>query len=132
MASKAVYLSYVTSDRAHAERLRHWLERNEVRVIDAARDLPAGDDRAKGIRACIEGADLVVFMIGEATHQSRLVQDEVTLARELGKAVGFVKIDASVITPPALYAIQAQCFPLSAAGESILAALSGGAPPGEG
>jgi hypothetical protein len=82
-ASKAVFLSYRSTDRDFARRLAGDLARSGIRTWLDESDLRAGDDIG-AIQSAIRKSDCLVVILTRAVADSHWVREEVCFARSLG------------------------------------------------
>ncbi len=76
------FISYSTSDRDFAERLRNDLIAKGVRVWFAPHDLKIGDRFQETVEESISRCDKVIIVLSTASVASRWVEREVNAARE--------------------------------------------------
>jgi WD40 repeat protein len=99
----SLFVSHCSADRAAAERMRDWLQREEFSALfldfDPALGIPAGRNWERELYARLRSADAVVFLASPASVASSWCFAEVSLARSLGRPVFPVRVEAGVRMP---------------------------------
>jgi WD40 repeat protein len=99
----SLFMSYSSADRATAERIRDWLQREQFSALfldfDPALGVPAGRKWERELYARLRSADAVVFLASRASVGSSWCFAEVSLARSLGRPVFPVRVGAGVRMP---------------------------------
>ena len=81
-----IFLSYASSDRPRAEKLKAWFEEAGWSVwVD--RHIGLNEDWAQRIAKELDGARLVVVLWGPEARRSEWVQKEATIAQQSGRLV---------------------------------------------
>ena len=94
----SLFMSYCSADRATAERVRDWLQREQFSALfldfDPALGIPAGRNWERELYARLRSADAVVFLASPASVASSWCFAEVSLARSLGRPVFPLRLEA--------------------------------------
>jgi hypothetical protein len=105
-----IFLSYVSSDRPRAERLKAWFEEAGWSVwID--RDISLGEDWAHRIQKELESARLVVVLWGAEARRSEWVQKEAIAAQQSDRLVQVHATGLPLLAPfDAIQAVRMQSW----------------------
>jgi len=96
--SKSIFISYVYEDKEHRDKLKAWSEKKLLgensNVTFERKDCRAqGDaDIEKELDTMIQGAGVVVVLLGQNTHNHSWVIHEITLAKRKNKKCVLVRI----------------------------------------
>ena len=87
MDKKEIFISYRSTESAHAYFMKDFLETNGFSVWMAPESIPVGSDYATEIPIAIKNCTAVVLVLSKKAQRSKWVRKEINSAFDLGKAV---------------------------------------------
>ncbi|MBQ7087532.1 MAG: toll/interleukin-1 receptor domain-containing protein [Clostridia bacterium] len=87
MDKKEIFISYRSTESAHAYYIKDFLETNGFSVWMAPESIPVGSDYATEIPTAIRNCSAVVLILSRKAQRSKWVRKEINTAFDMGKTV---------------------------------------------
>ena len=100
-----VFISYSSKEYATALQIRSALKSNKIECWMAPESISPGSDYADEIQGAIEGSDIFLLVLSEASQQSKWVRKELDKVLDFDKVVIPIHIDESAQVAPLRYPI---------------------------